>query len=491
MKSSSKNRRSRGAPSFSLQPLEARCLLSATVLQQIPTESATVGQTPTSITLSTYLNDPSITGGTVVEMETPLGNMYLQLTDSVTPLTVANFVQYISNGEYTPTIIQRSAPGFVLQGGGTKPDGSDNTPLADVPSEAGQSNVTGTIAMALSSGPDTGNNQWFINLGDNSSILDGSNDGGPFTVFGNVIDGGMTVANAISNLQIIDGSAENPNWYIGPDDGLPVINYSGSDTPTSVPQDNLVTDNTVVVPSGQAKPTYSAMSANPSLVTASVVNGQLVLTPVAGAVSGSTTVTATVTDVAGETASSTFTVNVTGLPAAPTGVAATTDLAHHVGISWSPISGATSYQVFRSTTDDFSTATRIAALLTSPSYNDTTAVAGTVYFYWVRGKDSVGVGANTGTSGYMPFPAPTNVTPTDLTHHVSLTWSAVTNALSYQVFRSTTDDFSTATRIQAGIATTFFNDTTAASGQTYFYWVRAKGASVVGLQSVAVMGGLS
>jgi len=491
MKSSSKNRRGRGAPSFSLQPLEARCLLSASVISQIPTQSATVGQTPTSITLSTYLNDPQITGGTVVEMETPLGNMFLQLTDSVTPQTVANFVQYITNGEYQPTIIQRSAPGFVLQGGGTKPDGSDNTPLADVPSEAGQSNVTGTIAMALSSGPNTGNNQWFINLGDNSSILDGSNDGGPFTVFGNVIDGGMTVANAISQLQIIDGSAENPNWYIGPDDGLPVINYTGSDTPTSVPEANLVTDNIVVVPTAQAAPTYSAQSANPDLVTASVVNGQLVLTPVAGATSGSTTVTATVTDVAGETASSTFTVNVTGVPVAPTGVAATTNLLHHVGVSWNPVSGAASYQVFRSTTDDFSTATRIAAGLTTTSYNDTTAVAGTVYFYWVRGKNVAGVGASTSTSGYMPLAAPTGVTATDLPHHVAITWSAVANALSYQVFRSITDDFSTATRIGAGITTTFFNDTTAVSGQTYFYWVRAKAAAVVGLQSIDVMGGLS
>ena len=43
-------------------------------------------------------------------MATPLGNLFLQLTDSQTPLTVANFVQYINDGEYVPTIIQHPCP---------------------------------------------------------------------------------------------------------------------------------------------------------------------------------------------------------------------------------------------------------------------------------------------------------------------------------------------------------------------------------------------
>lgn len=313
MKMSRKNRKNSSA-ARSVEALENRVLLSATVISQVPTQNLVVGQTTPGIALGAYLNDPSITGGTVVEMQTPLGNMYLQLTDAQTPLTVANFVQYINNGEYTPTIIQRSAPGFVLQGGGTKPDGSNNAPVSSLASEAGISNTTGTIAMALSSGPDSGTNQWFINLGDNSSVLDGSGDGGPFTVFGNVIDGGMTIANGIAALPIINGSAENSNWYIGTDDGLPVVNYSGSSAPASVPPANLVTDNIVEIPSAQALPTYSAVSANPALLTASVTNGVLTLTPVSQTASGVTTVTATVTDVAGETASSTFTVNVQGLP---------------------------------------------------------------------------------------------------------------------------------------------------------------------------------
>ena len=289
-----------------VETLENRCFLSATVLSQIPTQSVTVGQSPTQVTLSGFLNDPELTGGTVIKMNTPEGIMFLQLTDSTTPNTVANFVTYINNGEYVPTIIQRSVPGFVLQGGGTKPDGSNNNPVQSLQGEPGLHNLTGTIAMALSSGPNSGTNQWFINLADNSSLLDGTVDGGPFTVFGNVIDGTLSVANTIAQLPVINGSAENFNWG-----SLPVVNYSGSSTPGSVPEQNLVTDTISVVPSSQAVPMYSASSDNTNLVTTSINNGVLTLTPAANATSGSTTtVTAAVTDLAGNVVTSTFTVTV-------------------------------------------------------------------------------------------------------------------------------------------------------------------------------------
>jgi cyclophilin family peptidyl-prolyl cis-trans isomerase len=305
MKQSSKPRRV-VLSNWDVEKLETRCLLSATVEAQIGTQNVSTLQGPDTIALGSFLNDPQLTGGTVVEMQTPVGNMFLQLTNSQTPLTVANFIQYISDGEYTPTIIQRSAPGFVLQGGGTKPDGSNNIPVSTLQSEAGLSNVTGTIAMALSDGPNSGTNQWFINLGDNSSVLDGTSDGGPFTVFGNVIDGTLSVANTISELPIIDGSQENPNWYIGPDDGLPVINYSGSADPSSVPEANLVTDNIVQLTSSQAQPTYTASSSDPSVVGTSVNGGNLTLTALGA---GSATVTVTITDLGGEQAQEMFTVN--------------------------------------------------------------------------------------------------------------------------------------------------------------------------------------
>jgi fibronectin type 3 domain-containing protein len=110
----------------------------------------------------------------------------------------------------------------------------------------------------------------------------------------------------------------------------------------------------------------------------------------------------------------------------------------------------------------------------------------------VRARNSSGVGSiSTPASGYIPLAAPTGVAAsTTLPHHVAVTWNSLAGATSYQIFRSTTNDFSTATRIAAGITATFFDDTTAVLGQNYFYWVRAKNAVAVGLQSNSVMGSL-
>lgn len=321
MNSTTFYRRARGAAARQVEMLEYRRLLSATLISPVPAQNLITASGGTAqINLSTFLNDPSLTGGTVVEMQTPLGNIPLQLFDSRTPNTVANFVTYINNGEYTPTIVQRSVPGFVLQGGGTKPDGGNNAPLASLNSEAGISNTTGTIAMALSTGPNSGTNQWFINLADNP-ILDGTADGGPFTVFGTVIDEGMSVVSAIAALKpIINASAENFNWG-----SLPVINYSGSARPATVPPANLVTDNIVDIPAGQAL-VYSVVSADPSIVTASVSNGVLTLAAAPGAISGLTSVTVTATDLSGATATSTFSVGINEI-ATTTGVTASSPTA--------------------------------------------------------------------------------------------------------------------------------------------------------------------
>ncbi|MCL1921492.1 MAG: fibronectin type III domain-containing protein, partial [Kiritimatiellaeota bacterium] len=76
-------------------------------------------------------------------------------------------------------------------------------------------------------------------------------------------------------------------------------------------------------------------------------------------------------------------------PAAPTGVTASTTYSSRVRVSWPATAGATSYKVYRNTTDDSGGATQIGTVTASP-YNDTTAVAGTTYYYWVKASSSAG-----------------------------------------------------------------------------------------------------
>ncbi|MGD8843244.1 MAG: choice-of-anchor D domain-containing protein [Gammaproteobacteria bacterium] len=132
------------------------------------------------------------------------------------PVTVANFLNYIDDGSgnrrYDGSFVHRSAPGFVVQGGGFTFDpalGDFGLPAStphiqtDAPIvnefDASRSNLRGTIAMAkLANDPDSATSEWFFNLIDNSGNLDSQNGG--FTVFGQVLGNGMDVVDAIAAL---------------------------------------------------------------------------------------------------------------------------------------------------------------------------------------------------------------------------------------------------------------------------------------------------
>ena len=157
-----------------------------------------------------------------VRMQTDLGAIDIELFDTVAPLTVANFLNYVNDGDYDGTFFHRSIPGFVVQGGGyitNTPSGSILTDGASliptdppVVNEFNLSNLRGTIAMAKiaaeydennnlipGTGPDSATSQWFFNLDDNSANLDSQNGG--FTVFAQVLDEGMDVVDSIEALQ--------------------------------------------------------------------------------------------------------------------------------------------------------------------------------------------------------------------------------------------------------------------------------------------------
>ena len=86
-------------------------------------------------------------------------------------------------------------------------------------------------------------------------------------------------------------------------------------------------------------------------------------------------------------------------PPSPTGVSATDGTySDKVSISWTGSSGATSYNLYRSTTSTRpSTATKTG--VTSP-YSDTTATPGTKYYYWVAAVNSAGSSYSTSDTGY-------------------------------------------------------------------------------------------
>jgi peptidyl-prolyl cis-trans isomerase A (cyclophilin A) len=176
---------------------------------------------------------PITSQATVVEIQTSLGNFEVNLYDNGTPNTVTNFLDYVNNGAYTNAIVHRAVPAFVIQGGGFFYDASGA--IVDIPAnpavvnEPTYSNLRGKIAMAkLGGDPDSATNQWFINLVDNSVVLDPQNGG--FTVFGEVVGNGMDVVDAIAALPVYS--------FAAPLGELPLRNYSDTDFANNVIPDD-------------------------------------------------------------------------------------------------------------------------------------------------------------------------------------------------------------------------------------------------------------
>lgn len=161
-------------------------------------------------------------------------------------------------------------------------------------------------------------------------------------------------------------------------------------------------------------------------------------------------------------------------PAAPTGLNATAGNAQ-VALNWTASSGATSYNVKRSTTSGgpYTTITNV----TTTSYTDTGLVNGTTYYYVVSALNAGGESANSTQASATPNtppPAPTGLTATAGTNQVVLNWTASSGATSYNVKRATVSGGPYTTI--ASPATTSFVDTNATAPTTYYYVVSAVGA---------------
>lgn len=137
----------------------------------------------------------------VVVLKTNLGDIKIKLNAEKAPVTVKNFVRYVNEGFYNGTIFHRVIPKFMVQGGGFGTNFVQKDTHAPIINEAnnGLKNVSGSIAMARTSDPNSATAQFFINLVDNSFLdfQSATPSGYGYAVFGEVIDG-MEVVNAIA-----------------------------------------------------------------------------------------------------------------------------------------------------------------------------------------------------------------------------------------------------------------------------------------------------
>jgi uncharacterized protein (DUF1800 family)/fibronectin type 3 domain-containing protein len=179
-------------------------------------------------------------------------------------------------------------------------------------------------------------------------------------------------------------------------------------------------------------------------------------------------------------------------PASPPPAAAPENLSASPGngqiqLTWNAVSGASDYRVFRSTNGTF--ATTPIATVTTPGYLNTGLMNGTAYSYRVAAHNAGGDGPFSSvvnaTPGAVPS-APTNLSRSAGNAMVTLSWTAVATATSYNVYRSTTSNGQAAPPLATGVNTPAFVDSPVMNGTTYFYKVTAVNAFGEGPRSTEV-----
>ncbi len=128
-----------------------------------------------------------------VLIETPMGEMLVELWPDKAPETVANFLAYVDEEFYDGLIFHRVIKNFMIQGGGMDMMMREKKNKAPIKNEARADtpNEAFTLAMARTMDPHSATSQFFINVKDNA-FLDftaPTAQGYGYAVFGKVIEG--------------------------------------------------------------------------------------------------------------------------------------------------------------------------------------------------------------------------------------------------------------------------------------------------------------
>ena len=144
-----------------------------------------------------------------------IGSFVMELNPERAPQTVEHFLQYVEEGHYVGTIFHRVIQGFIAQTGGFTENLQPKTMERSVSNESGNglSNLRGTVGLARTNEPHSGNAQFYVNLADNLDLNPRPTRWG-YTVFGTVVEG----------MEVVDEIGHRPTGAQGPfDRNVPAV----------------------------------------------------------------------------------------------------------------------------------------------------------------------------------------------------------------------------------------------------------------------------
>ena len=166
-------------------------------------------------------------------------------------------------------------------------------------------------------------------------------------------------------------------------------------------------------------------------------------------------------------------VSATTFPVAPATPSASAQSDSEIEVTWSAVSGATSYRLYRSPSSG-GTYTRVGGDISGFRHLDSGRSAGTEYFYQLEACNSTGCSSRSSEVSATTFPvAPaTPNASAQSDSEIEVTWSAVSGATSYRLYRSPSSG-GTYTRVGGDISGFRHLDSGRSAGTEYFYQLEA------------------
>ncbi|MFG0257986.1 MAG: peptidylprolyl isomerase [Phycisphaerales bacterium JB043] len=139
------------------------------------------------------------------KIKTSEGEITVELWNDVAPNHADNFLKLAADGFYDNLTFHRILPGFVIQGGCPRGDGTGGPGWSVKAEFNDREHVPGVLSMARSQDPDSAGSQFFICLTrEHCRHLDGQ-----YTAFGKVIEG-MDSVEKIASTPLSNPSMGTP-----------------------------------------------------------------------------------------------------------------------------------------------------------------------------------------------------------------------------------------------------------------------------------------